>query len=82
MTEKILSSLHPTHLSGFGRGLDERDPVAAGELLRLPCVHCPSREVALVPHQHHGHVIGVLHPFDLFPVHEDKMSQSNTTLRL
>lgn len=54
-----------TYLSGFGRGLDKRDSVAAGQLLRLPRLHHAGPEVALIPHQHHGNTVTVLHPVDL-----------------
>ena len=54
-----------THLSGLGGGLDEGDVVAAGQVLGLLGVHCPGREVTLVAHQDHGHVLRVLHPLDL-----------------
>ena len=55
------------HLAGLGGGLDVRDAVAAGEVLGLPRLHGARGQVALVPNQHHGHVIRVLHPLDLLP---------------
>ena len=45
------------HLSGLGRGLDEGDDVAAGQVLGLLGVHRPGWEVTLVAHQDHGHVL-------------------------
>lgn len=53
------------YLSGFGRGLDKRYSVAACQLLRLPRLHCAGAQIALVPHQHHGNTVTVLHSVDL-----------------
>lgn len=55
------------YLSGLGRCLDVGDAVAAGELLCLPRVNCPSWQVTLITHKHHGYIVRVLHSFDLFP---------------
>lgn len=60
------SSSSTTHLPRFGRGLDVRDAVGAGQFLGLPGVHGACRQVTLVSHQHHGNVVRVLHALDLF----------------
>jgi len=56
----------------FGGGLKEGAVELLGEALSLVLPdHALVLEVALVPHQHHGDVIGVFHSQDLFPqVHE------------
>lgn len=63
------------YLSGFGRGLDKRHPIASCKLLRLPRLHRAGTQVALVPHQHHGDAVTVLHPVDLLSEEE---AQGNT----
>lgn len=55
------------HLPGFSRGLDVRDTVGPGQFLGLPGFYRAHRKVTLVPHQHHGDVVRVLHPLDLLP---------------
>lgn len=69
------SSWSTTHLPRFGRGLDVRDAVGAGQLLGLPGVHRASRQVTLVSHQHHGNVVRVLHAFDLFSAGRQRSRQ-------
>lgn len=59
------------YLSGFGGGLYKRHAVAPRQLLRLLRLHCAGAEVALVPHEHHGDAVTVLHPTDL-------LSEENT----
>lgn len=58
-----------SHLSGFGWGLNKGNAVAACQVLSLLGVDCPGREVTLVPHQHHGDVLRVLHTLYLFSEH-------------
>lgn len=60
----------PAYLSGFGRGLNKRHAVGSCQLLRLPRLHRAGTQVALVPHQHHGNAVTVLHPVDLLSEEE------------
>lgn len=53
---------------GFGRGLHERAVKLSGKVDALVFAHYPFvLQVTLVAHQHHWHVICVLHPQDLLP---------------
>lgn len=54
-----------THLSGLSRGLDKRHSVASCQLLSLTRLHCSGTQVTLIPHQHHGNAVTVLHPVNL-----------------
>lgn len=55
----------PTHLSGLSRGLDKWHSIAPCQLLCLSCLHCTGAQVTLIPHQHHGNAVAVLHSVDL-----------------
>lgn len=54
---KAFCSEVSSYLSGFGRRFYVGDPVAPGQVLRLPGLHCSCREVTFIPHQHHGNII-------------------------
>lgn len=52
----------------LGGGLHERDAVLLGHVACLWHIDGPGLQVALVSHQHHRHLLGVLYPLDLLPI--------------
>lgn len=50
-------SLLRTYLPCFGRGLNVRDAVGAGEFLGLPRVHRACWEVTFVSNKHHWNIV-------------------------
>ena len=72
-SDRFHKYLYPTHVIDsylrLGRGLHEGAVAELpGEVESLVLAHHPLiLEVALVPHQHHRHVVTVLDPEDLLP---------------
>ena len=72
-SDRFVKYLFHTHVIDsnlcLGRGLHEGAVAELpGEVEPLVLAHHPLvLEVALVPHQHHGHVVTVLDPEDLLP---------------